>query len=276
LESGIKNVYMNDNELAKFYEGKFPLEMKLNEYLFIRDIDENVIDKKKCNSEGEITHLKHKPIGSKNNRFSRKAIVPLNDEQFALFDLLQNRQITVKQITGVAGSGKNYCAFAYAMEAIDKGEYNKVVLIRNNIGVKDTCELGALPAGINEKLLPFAMPAADLLGSTSELFKLIENEQVELVHLGFVRGRSFENSIIIVDESENLTAEHASLLVSRVGKGSVIMFLGDLDQVDKPIFTKNSGLERLNERLVGHPLYGCVHLIKTERSETAALANLMR
>jgi len=267
---------MTDEDLAKFYEGRYTLEMKLNEYLFIRDSNENVIDKYKCNSEGEITHLATKPIGSKNNRFGKKAIVPLNDEQFALFDLLQDKKVTVKQITGVAGSGKNYCAFAYAMEEIDKGGYDKIVLVRNNIGVRDTCELGALPAGINDKLLPFAMPAADLLGSTSELFKLIKDEKIELLHLGFARGRNFDDTIIIVDESENLTSEHASLLVSRVGKRSVIMFLGDTAQVDKPVFAKNSGLQRLNERLFGHRLYGCVHLLKTERSETAGLALLMQ
>jgi len=186
-----------------------------------------------------------------------------------------------KEITGVAGGGKNFCAFTYALDAIDKGEhgkspYHKIVLVRNNIEVKDSVGLGALPAGINEKLLPYAMPAADLLGSTIELFRLIDDNKLELLHLGFARGRSFENAIIIVDESEDLTAEHVALLVSRVGKNSVIMFLGDTTQTDKPVFEKNSGLERLNSRLFGNPLFGCVHLLKTERSETAALSALLQ
>ena len=194
---------------------------------------------------------------------------------------MQDESITVKQITGVAGSGKNYCAFTYALEAIDnwgkgKSIYKKIVMIRNNIEVKNSCPLGALPAGINEKLLPFAMPAVDLLGSQAELFRLLEDERIELLHLGFARGRSFENSIVIVDESENLTGEHVTLLVSRIGKNSVIMFLGDTAQSDKVVFEENSGLERLSDRLTGNKLYGSVHLIKTERSETAALAALLQ
>ena len=91
-------------------------------------------------------------------------------------------------------------------------------MVRNNVEVKDTFNLGALPSGINEKLLPYAMPAVDLLGNTTELFRLIDDGKLELLHLGFARGRSFENTIVIVDESENLTAEHAALLVSRIGK----------------------------------------------------------
>ena len=149
-------------------------------------------------------------------------------------------------------------------------------MIRNNIEVKNSCPLGALPAGINEKLLPFAMPAVDLLGSQAELFRLLEDERIELLHLGFARGRSFENSIVIVDESENLTGEHVALLVSRIGKNSTIMFLGDTAQSDKVVFEENSGLERLSTRLTGNKLYGSVHLIKTERSETAALAALLQ
>ena len=120
------------------------------------------------------------------------------------------------------------------------------------------------------------MPAVDLLGSQIELFRLIDDGKIELLHLGFARGRSFENTIMIVDESENLSADHVALLVSRVGKNSVILFLGDLNQIDKPVFEKNSGLERLNSRLFGNPLFGSVHLKRTERSETAALAELLR
>lgn len=275
MESGIKTVILNEEEMAKFYEGTYPIETMLNEYVFIKNREGEVVDKLKSTKDGELVQLKYKAIESKVSRFNK--IKPLNDEQVALFDLLQDKSITVKQITGVAGSGKNYCAFTYALDCVDRGLYKKLVLIRNNVGVKDSCDLGALPAGINEKLLPWAMPAADLLGSTSELYRLIEDEKIELLHLGFARGRSFEESIIIVDESENLTGDHMALLVSRVGKNSIILFLGDTAQVDKPVFAKDSGLEKLNSRLFGKTeLYGCVHLVKTERSKTAALAQFLQ
>ena len=119
------------------------------------------------------------------------------------------------------------------------------------------------------------MPAADLLGSPTELFHLIDTNKIEMLHLGFARGRSFDNTIIIVDEAANLTFEHVALLISRVGKNSIIIFLGDLRQIDRPVFEKNSGLERMSERLTGNKLYGSVFLSKTERSATACLSELM-
>lgn len=276
LNPGIKSITLTDEDIAAFYEGRYKVDMVTNQYLFLKNEEGQVIDKFKWNGK-ELAELKFRIIDS--SRIGK--VKPINDEQHALFDLLQDESITVKEITGVAGSGKNYTAFSYALDCIDKFDrgkspYRKIVMVRNNVEVKDTFNLGALPSGINEKLLPYAMPAVDLLGNTTELFRLIDDGKLELLHLGFARGRSFENTIVIVDESENLTAEHAALLVSRIGKNSVILFLGDICQVDKIVFEKNSGLERLNSRLFGNPLYGCVHLCKTERSSTAALAELLR
>lgn len=276
MNNGIKTITLSDEDIAAFYEGRYKMDMTLNQYLFIKNEKDEVIDKRKWNGK-ELVPLKFKVID--NYRIGK--IKPINDEQYALFDLLQDETITVKQITGVVGSGKNYCALTYALDMVDKYDrgksgYRKIVMVRNNVEVKDSFSLGALPSGINEKLLPFAMPAVDLIGSQIELFRLIDDEKIELLHLGFARGRSFENAIIIVDESENLTGEHVALLVSRVGKNSVIMFLGDTLQIDKIVFEKNSGLEKLNSRLFGNKLYGCVHLTRTERSETAALAALLQ
>jgi PhoH-like ATPase len=276
LYNGIKTITLEDEQIAAFYEGRYNIDMEINQYLFIKNTEGRIIEKRKWDGSNLVS-LKFKLIDS--YRFGK--VRPVNDEQFALFDLLQDESITVKQITGVVGAGKNYNAFIYALDAIDKGEkgkssYHKIVMVRNNVEVKDSVSLGALPQGANEKLLPFAMPAADLLGSPVELMRLIDDGKIELLHLGFARGRSFDNTIIIVDESENLTSEHVALLVSRVGKNSIIMFLGDTNQTDKIVFEKNSGLERLNTRLFGNKLFGCVHLVKTERSETAALAALLQ
>ena len=275
MNNGIKYVTLTDKELASLYKNKSIPNMDINQYVFVKDKTGEIIDKLRWNGK-ELVRLNYNCINS--TRFGK--IKPLNDEQYALFDLLQNESITVKSITGIAGSGKNYCAMTYAINAIekwDKGKssYKKIILIRNNIEVRNTPTLGALPSGINEKLLPFAMPVADLVGSTAELFQMINDNKIELLHLGFARGRSFENSIIVVDECENLTGEHVALLVSRVGKGSVILFLGDENQSDKVIFEKNSGLQRLQSKLFGNRLYGSVKLIKTERSKTAQLAQLL-
>lgn len=283
IENGIHILTLSDEQLASIYENRCTTDFNIpvNGYLYVRLVngeDKNVAMFRR--DEESFTRLAYKKIKSK--RLGADGYVhALNDEQIALFDLLTNDSVTVKLITGIAGSGKNYCAMAYAMSEIERWDtdmdarYKKLVLVRNNISVKNTQNIGALPSGINEKLLPFAMPAADILGSEFELMEMIEKERIELLHLGFARGRNFDNSIIIVDESENLTAEHVALLISRVGKNSIIMFLGDLKQVDKKVFEENSGIERLNKRLTGNQLFGHVHLRKTERSETAALASLL-
>ena len=271
MNNGIKTVTLVDEDIAAFYENKLKIEMATNQYLFIQNTEGKIIEQKKWNGT-EFVSLKYKPID--NYRINK--VKPINPEQCALFDMLQDESITVKQVTGVWGGGKSFCSMVYAVDAVDKGKtYHKIVFVRNNIEVSNTVSLGALPAGANDKLLPFAMPLADILGSTTELFRLIEDDKLQLLHLGFARGRSFDNTIILIDESENLTSDHVALLVSRVGKNSCIIFMGDAQQVDKPIFSKDSGLDRLNNRLFGNRLYGNVHLTKSERSETSALAALL-
>lgn len=99
--------------------------------------------------------------------------------------------------------------------------------------------------------------------------------KVELVHLGFIRGRDIKNSIIMCSEAENMTKEHIQLLLGRVGEGSSLWMNGDYKQVDGDVFLKNSGLILAVDKLKGHPRFGFVKLLKTERSETAAMADLL-
>jgi PhoH-like ATPase len=273
--TGIKRIKMCDSDMAAFYEGRMKLEMQTNQYLFIENEEGRVVHKQRWDG-GSFVNIKARTID--NQRFGK--IKSLNDEQDALFDLLMNDNITVKLITGKWGSGKSSVAWWWAIDSIDKGKrYNNIVYLRNNIDVKDSMPLGALPSTANEKLKPYAMPIADILGSVTEMERLIEDNVIELVHLGFVRGRNFgsenKGTIILVDECQNLSTEHVALLVSRVGKNSVILFIGDTVQVDKAVFEKNSGMNRLIERLSGNKLFGMVQLAKTERSETSALAELL-
>ena len=94
----------------------------------------------------------------------------------------------------------------------------------------------------NEKLLPFAMPLADHLGGVDGLELMIGHGKIEIVHLGFIRGRDIKNSIIICSEAENMTKEHIQLLLGRVGEGSSLWINGDFKQCDADVFRENSGL----------------------------------
>ena len=202
-------------------------------------------------------------------------IKPRNIQQQMALDMLYDTDTTIDILTGRFGSGKDYLMCAAATDLLEKNKFDKIVYVRNNIEVKDSKPIGFLPGSYNEKLMPFAGPLADHLGGVEGLNMLISRGQLEIVHLGFLRGRDIKNSIIISSEAENMTKEHIQLLIGRVGEGSVLWINGDFKQRDAAIFEKNSGLMTAVHKLKGNPLFGYVRLLKTERSETAALADLL-
>ena len=141
--------------------------------------------------------------------------------------------------------------------------------------VKDTNPIGFLPNDMKSKLLPFAMPLADHLGGESGLEMFINQGKIEIQHLGFIRGRNITNSIIYCSESENMTKEHIQLLIGRVADGSTLWINGDNKQIDDKVFERNNGLSILVDKLKGNQKFATVTLQKTERSETAALADIL-
>ncbi len=209
-----------------------------------------------------------------NTAYSGK-IKPLNSQQKLAFDLLQDQDITIKLLLGVYGSGKDFLMINHALDLIEKGKYDKIVWVRNNVEVKNSKPIGFLPGDPNAKILPFAGPLFDNLGGEVGLERAIADGIVELQHLGFMRGRSWDRSIIYSSEAENLTKEHIQLLIGRVGKDSALWLNGDLRQIDEPVFEHNSGIAKVVERLVGQERFGMVYLPTTERSETARMADLL-
>lgn len=209
-----------------------------------------------------------------NTAYSGK-IKPLNNQQKLAFDLLQNDDITIKMLLGVYGSGKDFLMVNHAVDMIEKGKYDKIVWVRNNIEVKDTKELGFLPGSMLEKIYPFAAILADCLGGEVALERAITDGWVEIQPLGFIRGRSFQRSIIYCSEAENLTKEHIQLLIGRVGEGSSLWINGDLRQIDDVAFERNNGIQKLIEKVTGDEHFASVYLPITERSETARLADLL-
>ena len=209
-----------------------------------------------------------------NTAYSGK-IKPLNNQQRLAFDLLQNDDITIKLLLGVYGSGKDFLMVNHAVDLIEKGKYDKIVWVRNNIEVKDTKEIGFLPGSMLEKVYPFAAILADCLGGEVALERAITDGWVEIQPLGFIRGRSFSRSIIYCSEAENLTKEHIQLLIGRVGEGTTLWINGDLRQIDDVAFERNNGIQKLIEKVAGDEHFATVYLPITERSETARIADLL-
>ena len=271
--TGFKDIVLtNPNDINALYDPKSNETFGCleNEYLIARDEKEEVIDLFKC-KDGRLAQVPYKAIESK---FAGK-IKPRNIQQKLGIDMLYDTDTTIKILTGKFGTGKDLLMSSAAIDLIEKGYFDKLVYVRNNIEVKNSKPIGHLPGSSNEKLLPFAMCLADHVGGVDGLSYMIEKGIVEVVHLGFIRGRDIKNSIILCSEAENLTKEHIQLLIGRVGEGSNLWINGDFKQTDLAIFERNNGLMTAIDRLKGHPRFGYVKLLKTERSETAAMADLL-
>ena len=269
---GFKEVHLTDDHISNIYSGAIPIDYDCltNQYLIVKDTSDTVVDLFRYTGE-KFVKVPYKTIS---NRFIGK-IKPRNLQQQLAVDMLYNHDITVKMLTGVFGSGKDFLMCSAALDLQEKGKFDKIVYVRNNIEVKNSKPVGFLPGSYNEKLMPFAGPLADHLGGYDGLNLMISSGKVEIVHLGFIRGRDIKNSIILCSEAENMTKEHVQLLLGRVGEGSALWLNGDFKQCDAEVFRKNSGLMAAVDRLKGHPRFGYVKLLKTERSETAAMADLL-
>ena len=271
---GYIELIFNDNQLAFFYNNKKAYEqdcdLRENQYLLIKDMTGEVVDKY-CYQNGELRQVMYHKIGGTYTG----AIKPRNPQQVCLFDMLKDKTSKIKLVTGRFGSGKTIAMTNAALELIEKGKFERIVWVRNNVSVKDAPEIGYLPGTEIDKLMPYVMPLADHAGGEDGIKKMLENGTLEVIPLGHLRGRSLRNSIVFCTECENLTRQHIQLLMGRIDEGSQLWLDGDTKQRDRAIFEQSAGLERMVERLAGNKLFAHIHLEKSERSEVAALADLL-
>lgn len=269
---GFQTITHDDARLSDFY-GNLDnniFECLQNEYVLIYDAFGVAKDYYRWNGS-KYEQVAYKAI---KNDFMGD-IKPRNPQQRLAIDLLYNEEVPVKILSGCFGSGKDFLMSSAALDLVMHGNYDRIMWVRNNIEVKNSKPLGFLPGDAFDKLLPFAMPLADHVGGRDGLEQLISSGRVEVEHLGFIRGRDIKHTIIMCSEAENMTKEHVQLLLGRVGEGSALWLNGDYKQIDHKTFAENNGLMIAVQRLKGHPRFGYVKLLKTERSETAAMADLL-
>ena len=268
--TGYKELSLGDYGIEAFYKGDFPVELDENQYLILEDVTGKPIDYYRQKGE-ELIRLNYPLLKSEYTGEMK----PRNPQQYCAMDLLKQKDIPLKLITGNFGSGKSMMCTVAALEAVQNEEFERIIFVRNNVQVKDTDQLGALPGDQYDKTLPYLAPFADHCGGFEGLQMLVDRGKLEVIPLAFLRGRSIRNSIIYSMESENLTKEHIQLIMGRVDEGSQLWMDGDFKQRDKVAFDKSQGLETMIRRLRGNKLFGYVHLIKSERSKVAALADLL-
>ena len=269
---GFQEITSDDERLPTFYSDltNNVFDCRQNEHIIVYDADGVAKDFYRWDG------TKYVLVGYKviKNDYTGN-VRPRNPQQRLAIDMLYNQDITVKILVGKFGTGKDYLMSSVALDLVMQGKFDKIMWVRNNVEVKNSKPLGFLPGDAFDKLLPFAMPLADHVGGRDGLERLISNQQIEVEHLGFIRGRDIKNTIIMCSEAENMTKEHIQLLLGRVGEGSALWLNGDYKQTDHKVFTENNGLMIAVDRLKGHPKFGFVKLVKTERSETAAMADLI-
>ena len=200
-------------------------------------------------------------------------IKPRNLEQKMYLDLLQNHDVPVKLCTAKFGTGKSYLALSYALNEIQKGRFEKIIFVKNNLEVKGAGTLGTLPGDEVEKMYPWLRQIEDHIG-IQKFEEYLDTGIIQPAHLSTLRGRDLKNCIILVDEAENLLATNIQLLIGRVAENSEIIFCADIKQCDYRN-EKESGIPKMIESFAGNKLFGMVKLLKTERSAIAAMADLM-
>lgn len=270
MYTGIAELQLSDENLAKLYEGSYKPDLFINQYIILKNEVGEIIDKGRWTEDG-YSKLKYKTI---NNDYFGK-FRPKNIEQEFAFDALQNEKITGILLQGGFGSGKSMCSLVHAIDLLinNRSKISKIVFLRNNIPTKNTIDVGALPNDLTSKIKPFAMMLADILGDETQLDRLIGDGKVYLEHIGFIRGRSFKNSIVYVSEAQNLTQEQISIIISRIGENSRLFIEGDLSQWDRCVFQKESGIVAMGESLKGDSEFAMITLYKNERSRFASLSD---
>ena len=158
-------------------------------------------------------------------------ILPKGSNQKLLISAL--KEYTQVFILGPAGTGKTYVTTTYAADRYTLKEIDKIVITRPHVAVGK--DLGYLPGTLEEKTYPWALPVLDVLIKhlgKGAVETGIKNDNIEMAPLALMRGRSFDNSFIIVDEAQNITTHELKMLLTRVGEGSTIVLNGDVQQSD--------------------------------------------
>ncbi len=270
--TGIIELKVGDKDIDELYSENFiSLEKELPENAFVIATGESQGKSALCIfKKGVLTALPLDGIGPHTD------VKPRNKEQKFALHALRSKDIPLVSLTGLAGSGKTFIALMSALDGLLSKEYERIVVTRSIQSVGK--EMGYLPGDINDKMEPWMAPIMD---NFRHHFKdktyfemMLEKGTVEIAPLSFIRGRTFNNCYIIVDEAQNTTIHELKTIITRIGEGSKVVLMGDTDQIDTPYIDKHSnGLTIVIERFKASNLSAHVHLARGERSELATFAS---
>ena len=190
---------------------------------------ENIIHPSSFKSDG--WHPLDNEIDGRRDQKYVKNIKPRSKGQEILMQYIEDYSLTMA--IGPAGTGKTYLAIASAVQALEKGEVERIILSRPAMEAGES--LGFLPGDMQEKMAPYLRPLYDSLGDRlggKKVRQLLEDGTIEIAPIGFMRGRTLNNSFVVIDEAQNCTYVQLKMILSRLGWHSTMVVTGDPDQSD--------------------------------------------
>ena len=205
----------------------------------------------------------------------RIRLLPKNIAQEAYITALEDPAINMIFALGYAGSGKTYLATLFAIQQLQSRAVSKVVITRPNIAVDDK-DIGFLPGDILKKMAPWTKPVLDVFEehySMKEIAHMIEEGTIELVPVAYLRGRTFKNAIVILDEAQNTTRNSMLSALTRIGEGTKMIITGDVRQSDRG---KDNGLTDFIARFDGTPSIAVCHFDKDSVERHPVITDILR
>lgn len=206
-----------------------------------------------------------------------------NEEQIELWRLINENDRPIIFATGKAGTGKTFITIASALELQENKKYSQIIYARNPVQVGE--DMGYLPGDADEKYAPFMGPLLDNLNNIARNNKDINckgsngraaikakveqlKNRIEVCPIAFLRGRSFEDAIIIIDEAQNLDLTALKTILTRIGKYCKLVLLGSMNQIDDWRQRKQPkcDFQRVMDKLANQPYVGFVELKQSMRS----------
>ena len=228
INGNVKNILVTKNTLSELYE-----RAKVSEIIEKKDVEsiiQNMKENKKNNNSSEISI-----------KTPKKEIWPRTNGQIKFIKEILNKKIVF--VIGPAGTGKTFISVSHAVSMLTSGFVDKIIISRPAVEAGE--KLGFLPGDIKEKIDPYLRPIYDSLDENlpkDNVAKLIENQKIEIAPIAYLRGRTLNNSYIILDEAQNTSPMQMKMFLTRFGEHSKMIITGDITQIDLPSKNK-SGLK---------------------------------
>jgi phosphate starvation-inducible PhoH-like protein len=216
------------------------------------------------------------PLGAGDDRRDQsymRTVKPKSPGQQALMEAIQAHHLTLA--LGPAGTGKTYLAITAAVEALEAGSIDKILLARPAIEAGES--LGYLPGDIGEKMAPYLRPLYDALNERlggKRLKQFMAEGAIEIAPIGFMRGRTLNNAFVVIDEAQNCTYAQIKMLLTRLGWHSTMVLTGDPDQSD--LLEGMSGLAEIAQRLEPVPEIAVVRLTDADIVRHPLVATMLQ